>query len=284
MEESPQCHQETRQIQINDLNPVSDDEEKEKEEEIELPKQASISEALSVIDFNKIRSKDLPPLPGTEPTTPPTTGKKRKRDEVEKDDQEEEEEDLEYRLKRRELLDIMAAAKLNFPTEYEEIVGKRKVDKMKQKQLADLVTEVKHRIGATTQSILTDWAKDCILRGTENVLVQAGAEVKGLTSVCQADPNFQKVWNEMMLETMHYTYVKPQYRLALSVARTAYILHHQNKRYKQIGTHLDMPVPRSEEGSDGEDLDNYVDEEAEEAEGSEAEEADASENSEDEKN
>ena len=91
MEETPQCHQETRQIQINDLNPVSDDEEKEKEEEIELPKQASISEALSVIDFNKIRSKDLPPLPGTEPTTPPTTGKKRKRDEVEKDDQEEEE-------------------------------------------------------------------------------------------------------------------------------------------------------------------------------------------------
>lgn len=220
--------------------------------------------SLSQINFDSVAVSEGPVVPSS------ITGKKRKREE---DD--EPEVAIEERLQKRELLCILSKCKEKFPQQYEEVVGKRKVYNMPLNKLVDLVKEVKHNIGARTTSIVTDWGADLMLRGTENVLVKLGVECEGLSTVCGEDPEFQLIWNELMIDTMHTVFMQPKFRLGVHIAKTAYLLHTANKNFKATGETLNAPLlPKAQTSEASSKSDNSEAEEEEEYETSSSEEDD----------
>lgn len=191
---------------------------------------------LSLINFSAITVPD-----GSSP--PPPTTKKRKKQEAEQDW---DEQPIEERLAVRELRSILYKIKEKFPKDFESVMGKRKIEKLSRIQAAGKVAELKAVIGSSVVTVLTNWGSDVVLKGSERIGTQMlGLKVEGLATVCKEDPEFQIIWDELMINTMHMVHVDPKWKLALHIIKTGALLHDENTKYEKEKARLAQEQPTS---------------------------------------
>jgi hypothetical protein len=214
----------------------------------ELPPLRPIEAApisLEGINFTALQNKEPDELPPPEEENEPddSVTKKRSR-EPESDD---EQEPLKRtKLARRELLFILGQCRQRetFRKAYREIVGKRKVHKMSDEDLATAIEEIKFEVGATNSSIINDWTMKTVCAGVERMAVEIFAlKCEGMAAMSIKDPEFLAIWDELSLEYMHLCTINPKWKALMYFAKTTYLTHHMNKKLEEMKNKIDSHPP-----------------------------------------
>lgn len=116
-----------------------------------------------------------------------------------------------------------------FPEEAAACWGKEPLNvEMGLERLSDLEEQIQFMVCCKNGAKATAWAAEVGLQSIEaGLCLMTPIKAQGLSSLSK-DKEFQSVVNEYCLQNSALFYTKPEYRIALHIAKTAMMLHHIN--------------------------------------------------------
>lgn len=193
---------------------------------------------LSLLENKEVVANDSPPdqlSAMMDHDKPPKKRKRKDRDET--SDEEEEQKPVKRRSKqlgRMENLFLLDQTRRRFPKAFKEVIGKRKLHKMSDEELEIALSEIRFSIGATNSLIINEWVMQLMNRGVETALVGFGVKCKGMAVMCEKDPEFTAIYDELSLEFMHITMINPRWKMGLYYLKQAYLLDSQRRKEEDM--------------------------------------------------
>lgn len=100
--------------------------------------------------------------------------------------------------------------------------------KISDAELRTTLDECKMAIGSTASNALLLPVFTAGMSVYESIAIRVGIRINGITKLMSEDPGINQIIQEIGIEYLNISYIKPEYRLLLAVLQTSFVLHRAN--------------------------------------------------------
>jgi hypothetical protein len=110
-------------------------------------------------------------------------------------------------------------------------------------ELRAILDECKLAIGSTASNALLLPLFTAGMTVYESIAIRVGIRINGITKLMSEDPGINQIIQEIGIEYLNISYIKPEYRLLLAVLQTSFVLHRANMIMMERSQLSNAPPP-----------------------------------------